>query len=790
MISARELANLKALERKILWLATWMIHNANHLRDNPDGIKVGGHQASSASMATVMTALYLHALRPQDRVAVKPHAGPIFHAIQYLLGNQTLERIKNFRAFGGVQPYPSRTKDKADVDFSTGSVGLGVAETLFAALVQDYLRLHDLLDATSPSGRMIALLGDAELDEGNIYEALLEGWKHEVKNVWWIVDYNRQSLDGVVNDQLFKRITGFFESVDWKVVLLKYGLKLEAAFKAPIGPALKAWIDDCPNQLYSALTFQGGAAWREHLARDLKKERGIDQLLKSHDDTALHDLMTNLGGHDMQAIVRAFEAASVSDTPHCFIAYTIKGHGLPLAGHKDNHAGIMTEDQITVFRKSLGIPEGREWEPFAGLETQEKELRAFLDGAPFKRRVPREQKTTRAPAIAVHELVAPKGERMSTQESFGKIMNELGRSQTPLAERVVTTAPDVTVSTNLGGWVNQRSPFHITRREDIFRQMHVASPQKWAQDPKGQHIELGIAENNLFLLLGALGLSADLFDTRLLPVGTLYDPFIARGLDAMTYAIYQDARFMLVATPSGITLGPEGGAHQSVFTPLIGIGHANLAYYEPAYADELAAIMTWGFDYMQQPDGGSIYLRLSTRPMKQPARAMTPDLRADILSGAYWVRPPQEGTDLMVAYCGVTAPEAQSAFDTILEDIPGAGLLAVTSPDRLYAGFRAACESRRQSGARAQSHIERLLAPLSSDARIITVHDGHPMALGWFGSVHGHRCQGLGVDRFGQAGNIAALYREYGIDAETIVDAVADIIVSHARRGLRLLAAE
>jgi len=788
MVSTQHLANLKTLEKKILWLATWMIHNANNIRENTDGIKVGGHQASCASLATVMTALYLHTLRPQDRVAVKPHAGPIFHAIQYLLGNQALERMQNFRGFGGVQPYPSRTKDKADVDFSTGSVGLGVAETLFASLVQDYLHLHDLTDAKP--GRMIALLGDAELDEGNIYEALLEGWKHEVKNVWWIVDYNRQSLDGVVNDQLFKRITGFFETVDWNVILLKYGLKLEAAFKTPIGPALRRWIDDCPNQLYSALTFQGGAAWREHLSRDLKTEKGLDAFLKAHDDAALHALMTNLGGHDMEAIIRAFEQAAKSDTPACFIAYTIKGFGLPLAGHKDNHAGIMNDDQISKFRAELGITEGQEWLPFAGIAHEEKNLRAFLDAVPFKARVTREKKTKTADLVPVHDLAPPKGERMTTQEAFGKIMNELGKSTTPLAARIVTTSPDVTVSTNLGGWVNQRSPFHTKRREDIFRQMHVPSPQKWAQDPKGQHIELGIAENNLFLLLGALGLSADLFDARLLPVGTLYDPFIARGLDAMTYAAYQDARFMLVSTPSGITLGAEGGAHQSVFTPLIGIGHANLAYFEPAYADELAAIMTWGFDHMQQPDGGSIYLRLSTRPLAQPARTMTPDLRAEVLSGAYWVKKPAPGAEFALAYCGVTAPEAHAAYEQMIEDIPGAGLLAVTSPDRLHAGFRAAAQARRAGQRHAESPIEKLLAPLSPGAAIVTVHDGHPAALGWLGSVRGHRCQALGVDRFGQAGDLASLYKEYGIDTETVIDAVADVIVEETRAFVPKLAAE
>ncbi len=774
-----ELNTLAILEKRILWLAMWMIHHANHVRENHDGVKVGGHQASSASLATVLTALYLHTLRPQDRVAVKPHAGPVFHAIQYLLGNQTIERMKNFRALGGVQPYPSRTKDKADVDFSTGSVGMGVAETLFASIVQDYLKLHDLTDARAPDGRMIALMGDAELDEGNIYEALMEGWKHEVRNCWWIVDYNRQSLDGVVNDQLFKRIIGFFEAVDWKVTVLKHGLKQEAIFKTEIGPALRQWIDDCPNQKYSALTFQGGKGWRETLKHDLKDAPGLDDLLNGHDDDALHALMTNLGGHDLEAILRAFEEASSSDKPHCFIAYTIKGYGLPLAGHKDNHAGIMTEEQMAKFRLQIGIPEGNEWEPFAGLGEQADVLKRFLQTVPFAARVPREKANRPPEMVKVHELAAPTDPRSSTQVAFGKIMNDLGRGDTPLASRIVTTSPDVTVSTNLGGWVNQRSPFHITRREDIFRQMHVASPQKWAQDPKGQHIELGIAENNLFLLLGALGLSESLFGARLLPVGTLYDPFIARGLDALTYATYQDARFMLVATPSGITLGPEGGAHQSVFTPLIGMGHANLASYEPAFADELAAIMTWGFDFMQRPDGSSIYLRLSTRPLAQPSRAMTADLRRDILAGAYWAKEPAPGSDFALAYCGVVAPEAMAAFEMIAEDLPGAGLLAITSPDRLHAGWRDAARARRGGDRHAMSHIDRLLADLAPGATLVTLHDAHPAALSWIGSVRGQRCEPLGVDRFGQAGDIASLYAEYGIDTETAVDAVADVVVRY-----------
>src|SRR5487761_158250 len=381
-----KLACLRALERKVLWLSTWMIHNANHLRPNRDGLKVGGHQASSASVATLMTALYFDVLRPQDRVAVKPHASPVFHAIQYLLGQQTRDKLERFRAYGGAQSYPSRTKDGGDiVDFSTGSGGLGVGMTLFGSIAQDYLRLKHLVPTDDVPGRMIALAGDAELDEGNIFEALLEGWKHDVRNLWWIIDYNRQSLDGMVNDHLFQKIQNFFQTVGWKVVTLKYGKALEAAFAAPGGAMLRRWIDECPNDLYSALAYQGGAGWRQRLAADLGAEPGIARLLERHDDAALHRLMTNLAGHDMESIIEAFDRAT-DDVPHCFVAYTIKGFGLPLAGHKDNHAGLMNPAQMASYKAAQLVADGAEWEPFAGLDIPADRLRDFLASVPIAKR--------------------------------------------------------------------------------------------------------------------------------------------------------------------------------------------------------------------------------------------------------------------------------------------------------------------------------------------------------------------------------------------------------------------
>ncbi|HZB90752.1 MAG TPA: 1-deoxy-D-xylulose-5-phosphate synthase N-terminal domain-containing protein, partial [Stellaceae bacterium] len=734
-----------------------------HLRPSRDGLKVGGHQASSASCVTLLTALYLDVLRAEDRVAVKPHASPVYHALAYLLGRQTLDKLRDFRALGGAQSYPSRTKDGGDVDVSTGSVGLGVAMTSFAALVQEYVRLKGLLPETQPPGRMVAVVGDAELDEGNVFEAMLEGWKHEVRNLWWVIDYNRQSLDAVVSDRLFNRIDSLFTAMGWRVVTLKYGKKLEAVFAGPDGAALREWIDACPNSLYSALVFKGGEGWRKHLEGDLGHLPGIRAFLAAHDDDSLGQVMTNLAGQDMETVLDAFHAVS-DDLPTCFIAYTIKGFGLPFAGHKDNHAGLMNEAQMAGFQRAMGVPEGSEWERFAGLDIPPETLERFLAEVPF---VARGARRLAAPPVPVPEtLPLPQAARVSTQEGFGRILNDLAGGDSELAARIVTCSPDVTVSTNLGGWVNRRGVYDRREHADVFRDEKVVSAQRWQMSPRGQHIELGIAEHNLFLLLAALGLSAPLFGVRLLPIGTLYDPFINRGLDALNYACYQDARFMVVATPSGITLAPEGGAHQSIGTPLIGLAQPGLASFEPAFVDELAVLLRWGFAHLQAEDGGSVYLRLSTRPLEQPRRTIDA-LADDIVAGGYWLVPPAPGAELAIAYSGAVAPEAIAAHAALLEDIPGAGLLAVTSADRLHADW---LEGRRQG---ARSHIARLLAPLAADAALVTVIDGHPATLSWLGAVARHRVHPLGVERFGQSGDIPDLYRVYGLDADAILAAAA-----------------
>jgi pyruvate dehydrogenase E1 component len=768
--------NLKAetlslLDQRLRWLSAWTIHHANHLRESRDGLKVGGHQASCASMSTIMATLTFHAQRAQDRVAVKPHAGPLLHAAHYLAGNQSREQLQRFRAFGGAQSYPSRTKDRIPVDFSTGSVGLGVAVTAFASLVQDYLIAHGHL-AEVDAGRMIALMGDAELDEGNIYECLIEAYKHEVRNCWWVVDYNRQSLDATTADRMFRRFDDIFETCGWRVLTLKHGAKQRAAFARPGGESLRAWIETCANADYAALTYQGGAAWRTRLLSDIGGLPSVAALLGDFDDDHLSQLMTNLGGHCVDTLMAAFDDAA-DERPTLFIAYTIKGFGLPLAGHKDNHAGLMSPGQIDELRRSLGIAKGQEWEPWAGLgSTARAAAEALVIASPVAR--PRGDLT--AHHLPVPVIDPPRESEQATQGAFGKMLFELARSKGTLADRIVTTSPDVTVSTNLGAWVNRRGLFRRKEVADVFAAARIPSAQKWAAGGAGQHIELGIAEHNLFLMLAAAGLAGPLFGTRLLPIGTVYDPFIARGLDVLNYAAYMDARFLLVATPSGVTLGAEGGAHQSISTPLIGMGQPGLRYYEPAFADELAAMIEDAFRRMQAADGGSTYLRLTTRIIRQEPRVDN-QWRAGALKGGYWLRAPAPGAEAAIVATGAIMPEAIDAWEQLRGDLPGLGLLAVTSPDLLHAGWTAARAARWRSARGEPAHVATLLGALSPTAGLVTVLDGHPAALSWLGGVRGQRVSPLGVEQFGQTGDLPDLYAHHRLDGNAICDAMAELFL-------------
>ncbi|HEX6661401.1 MAG TPA: transketolase, partial [Sphingomicrobium sp.] len=519
----------------------------------------------------------------------------------------------------------------------------------------------------------------------------------------------------------------------------------------------------------SALHYQGGGAWRSRIEAGVGKSAA--GFLKQHDDAALASLFTDLGGHCMESLVEAFDSAQ-DDVPTLFIAWTIKGYGLPFAGHKDNHAGLMNPTQMAAWREAMGVREGQEWDP---LESVGDNARPGIEALLERSRIAREKRVRSFGSVPVPAIPAPAGDEQSTQAAFGRILLDLSKAGGELADRIVTTSPDVTVSTNLGAWVNQRGLFRRTEIADVFAREKIASAQKWSSTNKGRHIELGIAESNLFLMLAAAGLSGDLFGERLFPIGTVYDPFIARGLDALNYACYQDARFLLVATPSGNTLGPEGGAHQSINPPLIALGQPGLRHYEPAFADELAATMEEAFRLIDDPDGESTYLRLSTRSIHQVERT-DDSWREGALTGGYWLRDPGPNAEAAIVAMGAVMPEALAAWEELREDIPDLGLLAVTSPDLLHRGWTAA-QASRWGGERKPSHIEQLLSRLAPSAGLVTLADAAPASLSWLGGVLGQRVAPLGVEKFGQTGSLADLYATYRLDGDAITEAAAEILL-------------
>jgi pyruvate dehydrogenase E1 component len=740
-----DLAVLDRIQRRVLWLATWMVHHANAVRPNPDATKVGGHQASSASLVTLLTALYFRALQPGDVVAVKAHAAPAFYAIQYLRGRLAAEALRGLRRFGGLQAYPSRRKNPEIVDLSTGSMGLGAVQATFGALATRFLRDHEpAAGVPIGPGRFIVMVGDAELDEGNVWEALAEEAVAGLGNLLWIVDVNRQSLDRVVPDARRRQLPALFRAFGWHVIELRWGRRLGARFDGPGGDGLRARLDALPYAEYQRLLRLPAAAVRKVLVvgPDGAVDEAVERALAPLADGAVAEIVRDVGGHDLAAILDALaEAETVRDRPTVILAQTIKGWGLPLAADPMNHTALLTTAQIEALRAELGIAPGEEW---AGFPPGSAEAALVRDLPPLF------TAPSRAPVPDVPEALdeAYAGE-VSTQEAFGRILGALARR--PAGDAIVTVSADVAVTTHLGGWMNRKG---------------VYAP--WAASAGGRHLELGIAEHNLFLLLGALGATAELSGRALLPVGTLYDPFVARGLDALHHALYSGGRFVVVATPSGVTLAPEGGAHQSVVTPSLGVALPGLVYFEPAFAQEVEWILLSALRGLADRTGESAYLRLSTRPIDQRlAPARTAALREAVLSGGYRLldtrgerdRDPEANVVHLFA-AGVVVPEAIEASRALRSESVFADVFVVTSPDRLYRGGRA----RRP-------YLEALVGADEEGVPVVSVLDGHSHALAFLGSALGVTQIALGVDDFGQSGTRADLYRHHGIDAAAIVAA-------------------
>ncbi len=764
--SAPDLATLENIQRRLLWLATRIVDVANR-REGLE-IKVGGHQASSASMVSIMTALWFAHIDGNDKVAIKPHASPVYHAIKYLTGELDRSYLTTLRQRGGLQAYPSRTKDPDVADFSTGSVGLGAVAPLFSALVRRYADSH--FEPSAPA-RFIATVGDAELDEGNVWEAIADPVTHGLGNFTMVVDLNRQSLDRVIPDIAATRLMSFFSHAGWHVAEAKYGARLRRMFSEPGGDALRGHIDSMSNEAYQALfTFRGSERRQKFLEG---ADAAVRQITDNFDDDELFGLLTDLGGHDLGQLIDCFKACDIeSDRPSVVFAYTIKGWGLPMAGDPLNHAVLLNPNEIDALRAETGLTEATEFDRFDP-DSPEGQLCASV-GSAINNPPPR-----RRPVLDMPESTGPPTVRgkLSTQEAFGRVLTRLA-DVAEVGKRLVTTAPDVSISTNLGGWVNKVGVYSHETRDD-----HGGAERllRWAPSPDGQHIELGLSEMNMFMLLGQLGLAHDHHQCHLLPVGTVYDPFVLRGLDALIYALYNDSRFVVAGTPSGITLAPEGGAHQSTITAGVGAELPGLAYFEPAYATEVDWLLCAALDGLSRPDGESAYFRLSTRPVDQAPfaaaaeRLGADELRRQVLSGGYQLRPAPltDRPGVTIVTTGVMAPEALAAADALEAEGVDAAVVHLTSPDLVYRSwqgtYRAAAATA--SVVRRPSRMHQLIPPEERHRPLVSVHDASSHALAWLGAAVGSRHIPLGVDRFGESGTIADLHAIAGISTGDIVNA-------------------
>lgn len=774
-----ERETLERIQERVLWLSTRMIDHANRERENLDGLKVGGHQASSASMVSLMTALYFNYLDAEDRVSVKPHAAPVFHSIQYLLGNLDKSYLTRLRTAGGLQSYPSRTKDPDSVDFSTGSVGLGAVAPLFAAATRRYIDAHF---GARPHSRFIAIIGDAELDEGNIWEALADPATDGLGNVMWIVDFNRQSLDRVIPGIRIQQWRAQFEAAGWHVREIKYGSRLEKVFAQSGSAPFKQWFDDIPNEQYQSLF---GLIPAEARARFLEgAPAGTAEFLSMFDDAELFEILTDLGGHNVDSLLQAFaECDAVTDRPSVVFAYTIKGWHLPIAGDPRNHSAQISEAQINELRTRVGLTIENEWERFEPGSAEDALARA------------RGVALTRPKGAAETKVEVPittgvkGGGKSSTQEIFGRVLSEISRDE-QIRPYLVTTAPDVATSTNLGGFINRTGVFHPEQR----RRWNEDPILKWAEGPTGQHIELGISEMNLFSLLGQLGLAKDLHNQSLIPIGTVYDPFVLRGLDAFIYSVYSGAKFIVTGTPSGLTLAPEGGAHQSTITPSVGIELPGVVLIEPAYGQALDWLLCDAVAHVAgskgdttpdlRPNELAFYFRLTTRSIDQTPftnareRIGEAALRSQVLAGAYRLidgRAALAKSDdfhaptVHLVGCGAVMPEVIAAAEELANEGVIAHVVDVTSPGRLYGSWQRTLKQGIRT-ANTPSFPGAMRPIFTERAPIVSIHDSSSHALAWLGSALGAPQVAMGVDSFGQSGNIPDLYKIHDLDSGSIVN--------------------
>ena len=783
-----------------------MIDWANHKPENRGSKpKVGGHQASSMSSVDLLMALYLHGLAPGDRLAVKPHAAPVLYALMHLMGLLPRAQMERLREYRGLQPYPTELKNPLFVDYTTSSEGLGVACTIYDAYGARHFdrALAARLGRPPIRATYWAHCGDGELTEGQIDESLYDAGRWQLDNLVWIVDLNRQSLDRVMDDsgQLARWVRGKFAAQGWEVDELRWGREAEALFARPGGGHLRAWLEGLDDALFHPLLILDEPSLRRVLAGEAVPGRGGDKLgalytgrAPMHEEGraavkrllaevpagALSPALSHLGGHDLAVLCRAFDRAREAGRPVCLVAHTVKGYQTSGAGHPENHGGLLPEAEVRAWGVDRGRPEG---EPFP-LPAPGSALARYLErrsGALFPIDA---HAYAPAPVDVRAELRAvPLRQRsvVSTGEAFQSL--NVALMKTGVAPYLQFGAPDVGQTTHLGPVIKQTGVFATRDLPDAYAFMREAGMLSfdWRPEAAGQFHAFGIAEGNAMLWAYAFGRRKKLIEGKvpLLPVVTVYDKFFERGFNQLDYAVYSNARFIAVGTPSGTGLSRETATHQSLQTLRMMMDLPGILAYEPAFAADLHAIYLHALSRLWDPDGEAFYLRLTTQPLAQPS-ALPEDHAAQAVRGGYWLVGEDErdgARKVLFVASGRKLGEVREAARTLHAEGIGSRILNVTSYEALWREWDAfANDPRAWADAERSYHLHDLFSEEELNLPLVIVGDHLPSVAEWLPGalqrLRAHRF--LGPRRNGEAGDLQSIDAHHGMGVDDIAQAARD----------------
>lgn len=754
-----DLTVLASIADRVRWLSAAIVDAANRNAPAKDGIKVGGHQASSSSVVEIMTSLWFQELTALDRISVKPHASPVLYAVHYLLGHLSVDSVEGFRSHGGLPAYPNRLKTPGLVDFTTGSMGLGATATLWAALACRFIAVGE---RKRQAGRFFAVVGDAELDEGAIWEAVFDPMVACLGEIIWIVDVNSQSLDRVLPKSHASKAQAMFEAAGWQVLSLRWGRKVSQIFEAPGGAELRQRLESMSSSEFQRLLRSPLDDVKQRLLVG-QDSNSLKMLLDSMESFEVLEAVSDLGGHDIALLLESYLNADPL-RPTVIFAHTVKGRHLPTEAHAGNHSMLLNDGQM----RDLAFRLGADWSEPWRLPPEESAEGILCSHR--KTTLERESFSCLPSAVSPKDFGLTYKSTISTQTAFGRFLTEFSRQAPGLAQSVVTCSADVALSTNLGGWVNRSHVWSLPGAAD-WSSSDEGGVLRWREDSVGQHIELGIAEVNLVSLLGELGSTWSRWGKRLIPIGTLYDAFLPRALEPWSFGMYAGGQSILVGTPSGVTLAHEGGAHQSASTPSIGLQQPGCISWEPAFAQDLEWALLAAIDGVGATDGSSAYFRLSTRPVDQrladvPSEASQRAFRREqVLRGGYRLVAHSPGVeDVVLVGVGAVMPNVLEAAELLTAEGIHAGVICLTSPDLVFRAFH----SSKSSPAR--RWLEDLFAQ-PEPSPIVSVVDGHPHTLAFLSGVFGSSSVCLGVTEFGQSSSLGDAYALHGLDANAIVEA-------------------